>query len=255
MSPDLAGKAILITGAASGLGAACAALAAEYDGRLLLVDIDRAGVTRLGADLDAKIEVCDVSDVENAGRLIARCVDEFGRLDGLVNAAGVFQTKPLIEISPPDFDRILSVNLRATFFLLQAAAMTMTKNGSGSIVNFSSTAGRVGRPLAAHYAAAKAAVIALTQSAATALAPSGVRVNAVCPGLIETPMIDRIRQERTAVLSTTTAAIQERWESLIPFGRLGTPTEVASVVVFLLSDAASYVTGESIGVTGGTDAS
>jgi NAD(P)-dependent dehydrogenase (short-subunit alcohol dehydrogenase family) len=200
-------------------------------------------------------EPCDVTDVTNAQRVVSRCVDELGALDGLVNAAGIFQTQPLLEITLDDFDRMMAVNLRGLFFQLQAAAAAMSAAGGGSIVNMSSTAGRVGRPFAAHYAASKAGVIALSQSAAVALAPARVRVNAVCPGVIETPMIEAIRHQRSEIFATTPQAVDEHWRERIPFGRLGTADEVAGVVGFLLSDAAGYVTGESVGVTGGTDGS
>jgi NAD(P)-dependent dehydrogenase (short-subunit alcohol dehydrogenase family) len=209
----------------------------------------------VAAELGVPAEACDLADVANGARVVERCRAEHGTVDGLVNAAGIFQTRPLLEITPEDFDRMLSVNLRAVFFLGQAAARAMAEQGHGSIVNFSSTAGRVGRPHAAHYAASKAAVIALTRSAAVALAPAGVRVNALCPGLIETPMIERIRHERSEVFGSTPEQVQRGWESLIPLGRLGTAEEVADAAAFLLSDAAAYITGESLGVTGGTDAS
>jgi NAD(P)-dependent dehydrogenase (short-subunit alcohol dehydrogenase family) len=125
----------------------------------------------------------------------------------------------------------------------------------GSIVNFSSTAGRVGRPMASVYALTKAALLNLTRSSALALAPYGVRVNAVTPGIVETPMVQAIRATRAELLGTTAAAIREGWEESIPLGRLGDPSEVAEVAAFLLSDASSYVTGEQIGATGGTDGS
>jgi NAD(P)-dependent dehydrogenase (short-subunit alcohol dehydrogenase family) len=251
----LGGKAILVTGAASGMGKACARLAAERGARLLLVDRDADALARVAGELGAPAEACDLTDVARAPRLVARCVAEHGAIDGLVNAAGIFQTRQLLEITPEDFDRVLGVNLRALFFLQQAAGAAMSERGSGSVVNFSSTAGRVGRPHAAHYAASKAAVIALTRSAAVALAPAGVRVNAICPGLIETPMVESIRHERTRVFDTTPGDVQRHWTAIIPMRRLGTAAEVAETAVFLLSDASAYVTGESIGVSGGTDGS
>ncbi len=252
-SPE--GRAILVTGAASGMGRACAELFAQRGAKLLLVDRDAQALAQVADALGAPAEACDLTDVAQAPRLVARCLELHGALDGLVNAAGVFQTRPLLEIAPEDFDRVFAVNVRALFFLQQAAAAAMAERARGSIVNFSSTAGRVGRPHAAHYAASKAAVIALTRSAAVALAPSGVRVNAVCPGLIETPMVEAIRHERTQMFDTTPDAVQEHWRAIIPLGRLGTAAEVAELTAFLLSDAAAYVTGESVGATGGTDGS
>jgi NAD(P)-dependent dehydrogenase (short-subunit alcohol dehydrogenase family) len=253
----LKGKTVLITGAASGLGAACAEAASREGARVLLSDLNEEGLERVAKELpgEASCAACDVTDVEAARALVDRCVSQFGRIDGLANAAGIFDTRPFLEIEPEHFDRIFGVHVRAAFFLTQAAARQMVRQESGSIVNFSSTAGRYPRPMAAHYAAAKAAVLLLTRSAAVALAPSNVRVNAVCPGLIETPMINRIRHERSGLLGVSADAIQERWEELVPMHRLGEASEVADVVTFLLSDHASYVTGEGIGITGGTDAS
>jgi NAD(P)-dependent dehydrogenase (short-subunit alcohol dehydrogenase family) len=254
-SVSLRGRAVIVTGAASGLGRACADVAARRGASLLLVDRDGDRLREVAGELEAPSDTCDLSDVAVAPRLVDRCRAEHGAVDGLVNAAGIFQTRPLLDITPEDFDRMVAVNLRAVFFMQQAAARAMSERGRGSIVNLSSTAGRVGRPHAAHYAAVKAGVIALTRSAAMALAPSGVRVNALCPGLIETPMIDRIRHERSAVFGTTPQDVQRGWEALIPMGRLGTAEDVAEAAAFLLSDAAAYVTGENLGINGGTDAS
>ena len=255
VSTTLEGKAVLVTGAASGMGRACAVRARELGASLLLTDRDADALERVAGELGAVADACDLTDVANAPRLVARCVEAHGAIDGLVNAAGIFTTRPLLEVTPEDFDRMFSVNVRALFFLQQAAGAAMRAAGRGSIVNFSSTAARVGRPHAAHYAASKAAVIAATKSAAVALAPDGVRVNAICPGLIETPMVESIRHQRTEVFGTTPAKVQEHWEGLIPMRRLGRPEEVAALAAFLLSDAAGYLTGESIGVTGGTDGS
>ena len=131
----------------------------------------------------------------------------------------------------------------------------MTRSGGGSAVLFASTAGRVGRPLASHYAASKAATISLVKSTSVALADGGIRVNSVSPGLVETPMLQRIRMARTTQGADSPGAVREEWESRIPLGRLGSPTEVAEVVAFLISDAAAYVTGEDFGIHGGLQGS
>jgi NAD(P)-dependent dehydrogenase (short-subunit alcohol dehydrogenase family) len=249
-------KVVLVTGAASGLGAASATLAVDRGARVLLADRDAERLEAVAASIDMPWEACDVADPAQTERLAESCVARFGRIDGLVSAAGVSHTCPLLEIAPEDFDRVVAVNLRGAFFLQQAVASRLVQAGDGgSIVNFSSTAGRVGRPLASVYALTKAAVRNMTRSAALALAADGVRVNAVTPGIVETPMIEAIIEARASVLATTPAAIYEGWEAVVPLGRLGRPTEVAEIVAFLLSDASSYVTGEEIGATGGTDGS
>jgi D-sorbitol dehydrogenase (acceptor) len=246
----LNGKVVAVTGAASGLGAACADLLAGHGATV--VGLDRQP---LAPPHGGSWETVDLSDVDAIAPAFARALERHGRLDGLVNAAGVMDTRTFGEIAPADFDRIFSVNARGAFFVLQAAANAMARDGGGSVVMFASTAGRVGRPLASHYAASKAAVLSLVQSAAVALAPDGIRVNAVSPGLVETPMLQGIRVARTEQGADSPEAVRAEWERRIPLGRLGTPAEVAEVVAFLISDAAAYVTGEDVGIHGGLQGS
>jgi len=251
-SQDLAGRVVLITGAASGLGRACAVEAHTEGAVVVLADRSKAVEEAASALGDrSRAELLDVSDVEASGALVERIEHDLGRLDGLVNAAGVMGTRPLLEVEPADFDRVFAVNVRGAYFMMQAAARSMLGNGGGSIVNFASTSGRVGRLLSSHYAASKAAVISFTRSAALALGPA-IRVNAVSPGMIETPMIAGIREDRARVLGSAPEDIQVHWRETVPLGRLGSPEEVAAVVAFLLSDRASYMTGEDIGIHGGT---
>jgi NAD(P)-dependent dehydrogenase (short-subunit alcohol dehydrogenase family) len=246
-------KVVLVTGAASGMGSACAERVSSAGARVVAVDRDESRLVAVADDIGAKAEVLDLADVEALPGLVQRCVDELGRVDGLVNAAGLFQSRELLAITPAEFDAIFAVNLRGLFFLQQAAARAMIASGGGSIVNFASTAARVPRPISSHYAATKAAVISITRSAAAALGPHGVRVNAVCPGVIRTPMIDAVLEEWAAMQSVSPDEVESSWREMNPMGRLGTPSEVAEVVLFLLCDQSSYVTGESIGVNGGTD--
>jgi NAD(P)-dependent dehydrogenase (short-subunit alcohol dehydrogenase family) len=252
MMQQLEGKTIIVSGAASGMGAACAELAAHRGATVVGMDRDGEGLARLGHRFELIQLVHDLTDVEASAAAVARCAQELGGLDGLVNAAGVFRTVEFLGITVEDFDRMFAINLRAHFFLMQAAAKAMVDQG-GSIVNFASTAARVPRPISSHYAAGKAAVVSFTRSAAAALGSRGVRVNAVCPGVIATPMIESILEDRARRGGTTAKAIEGEWCEQHPMGRLGTPMEVAEVVAFLLSDAASYVTGESLGVNGGSD--
>ena len=237
---SMEGKVVAVTGAASGLGAACAALLAERGATVIGIDRVPGAGRWLTLDL-AEIDA------------IAPAFASLGRLDGLVNAAGVMDTRRFEDIGPADFDRVFAVNVRAAFFVLQAAAKAMTNGGSA--VLFASTAGRVGRPLASHYAASKAAIISLVQSTSVALADAGIRVNAVSPGLVETPMLQGIRVARAEQGAESPDAVRQQWESRIPLGRLGSPSEVAEVVAFLISDAAAYVTGEDFGIHGGLQGS
>jgi NAD(P)-dependent dehydrogenase (short-subunit alcohol dehydrogenase family) len=251
--PLLQDKAVIVSGAASGMGAVCAELARAQGASVVAVDLDEAGLAALSECIDVPYEVCDLSEADRIAPLVEKCADRLGGLDGLVNAAGIYQARPILEITPEELDRMLAVNVRGLFFMQQAAARHMSRREGGSIVNFSSTAARVPRPVSSHYAASKAAVVSLTRSAAAALGGIGVRVNAVVPGQIETPMLEQVRQEWARLFDTTPEAIDTSWREQHPMGRLGTPAEVAEVVAFLLSDASSFVSGETVGVTGGTD--
>jgi NAD(P)-dependent dehydrogenase (short-subunit alcohol dehydrogenase family) len=244
------GKVVLVTGAASGLGAACAALLGERGATVIGIDRQPAAPPPGGT-----WETLDLADVDAVAPTFRRATETHGRLDGLVNAAGVMDTRRFAQIAPADFDRVFAVNVRAAFFALQAAAAEMARSGGGSVVLFASTAGRVGRPLASHYAASKAAVLSLVASTSVALAADRIRVNAVSPGLVETPMLQGIRVARTQEGADSPDAVREEWERRIPLGRLGSPAEVAEVVAFLVSDAAAYVTGEDFGIHGGLQGS
>jgi D-sorbitol dehydrogenase (acceptor) len=243
-------KVVVVTGAASGLGAACASLLAQRGARVVGIDVHPMAPPPGGAAV-----ALDLADVDAIASTLATVAETHGRIDGLVHAAGIMQTQRFELITSDDFDRMFAVNVRAAFFLLQAAATEMSRSGGGSVVLFSSTAGRAGRPLAAHYAASKAAVASLVTSASVALGEHSIRVNAVSPGLVETPMLRGIRSARVDQGAASAAAVKAGWEERIPLGRIGNPVEVAEVVAFLISDAAAYVTGEDIGVHGGLQGS
>ena len=240
------GKVVAVTGAASGLGSACADLLAARGATV--IGIDRIPASAPAGGSWATLDLADVD-------ALAPVFEHAGRLDGFVNAAGVMDTRRFGDITPADFDRVFAVNVRAAFFALQAAAEAMARSGGGSAVLFASTAGRVGRPLASHYAASKAAIISLVQSTSVALAEAGIRVNAVSPGLVETPMLQGIRVARAEQGADSPDAVRDEWERRIPLGRLGSPSEVAEVVAFLVSDAAAYITGEDFGIHGGLQGS
>lgn len=251
----LDGKAVIVAGAAQGMGRAVAERAADAGARLLLADCQYAEIVELARVLMARGVTAaamqfDIAQLEMCAAVADRCCELYGRIDGAVTTAGVMQTKPFFDITPADLDRVLRVNLIGTFYFLQAVTARME---GGSVVLFSSTAARAPRPLSVHYAASKAGVSSITRSVAVSVAPRGIRVNAVCPGLIDTPMMDQIKRTRAALTGQTIDEVHEAMVATVPLCRFGTPQDVASVVVFLLSDHAAYLTGETIGVNGGTD--
>lgn len=244
----LAGKVILISGGGSGIGRAAAALAVRRGASVVIGDIDRlAGervVVELGADR-AMAHALDVVDPASCEAVVADAETRFGRLDGLVSAAGLTgAAAPLAECSLETWNSVVGVNLTGMFLLMRAAIPLMLKSGGGgSIVNLSSVAGLVAVPNQVQYIASKFGVIGLTKSAAIDYAPQGIRANAICPGGTRTPM-----------LANWIEADPSREKFLAaghPLGRIGEPEEMAEAIAWLLSDAASFVTGAVLTVDGG----
>lgn len=239
--------AVLVTGAARGLGAAIAEGFAAQGARLLITDIHREGLERqaesLGLGTDHLVlEPADLTDVSAYEPLVRRAVEAFGRLDVLVNNAAVIGRAPLEEITPELFDRVIAVNLRAPFFLSRAALGVMRPRRSGRIVNVASMAARTGGTSDVYtYGASKAGVLAITRSLAKIAAPDNVRINAILPSNIESPMLrGSFPQE-----------VLDRVLNEIPLGRTAHPAEVAELVLWLASDASSYVTGAGWDINGG----
>jgi NAD(P)-dependent dehydrogenase (short-subunit alcohol dehydrogenase family) len=237
----LEGRIAIVTGAASGMGAASARLLAE------------AGATVLGADIASHPAIAlvgDVGDPAFCDAAVAKAVDLHGRLDILVNAAGVIVRADAPATDDEAWHRQMRVNVDGTFFMCRAAIRQMRRQGSGVIVNFGSIWGSAGARGHAAYAAAKGAVHNLTRSLALDHAREGIRVNAVCPGEVDTPML---RSAGRAV-PLTDAQLAEMADRVVPNGRLAQPEEIGRVVVFLCSDAASYMTGALVPVDGGWSA-
>jgi NAD(P)-dependent dehydrogenase (short-subunit alcohol dehydrogenase family) len=239
----------MVTGAGSGIGRAVALRLAEEGMAIGVVDNRRDGAeATVGAVRQrggqAISVVCDVGCREAVNEAVAKIEDELGPLGAQVNSAGIWQSRSFLEITEGDWNAVMRVNATGLFFCVQAAGRVMVLRKHGAIVNISSAVGgRTGRPFHAHYAASKAAVISITRSAALALGPNGIRVNAVCPGAIDTPMFTQVLAQPQDII----APLLER----IPLGRVGQPSEVASAVSFLLSNEASYVNGQSLNVCGG----
>jgi acetoin reductase-like protein len=245
-----------VTGAGRGIGRAIALRLAAEGAQILVAEIDQAtGAQTAGAIWakggKARFVATNVARPEDSQAAVAAAVAAFGRLDVLVNNAGVVRSRPLMEITEADWDRTFSVNARGLFFCLQAGAREMVRRGGGSIINLASIAGRWGRPMLADYAASKAAVISITQSAALALAPEGVRVNAVCPGVVDTPMWVQIDREWGEAVGKRPGELLADRVGGIPLGRIETPEDVAGLVAYLASDDAAYITGQALNVCGG----
>ena len=238
----------VITGGARGIGLAVAEWFLEQGHRIALLDIDRATLdataTRLADPARVLAVACDVSDPEQVDAAVARVATAFGRIDALVNNAGVAVFKPIGDTSFAEWRQVLSVNLDGAFLCSQACVPHMRRQGKGAIVNIASISGLRASTLRVAYGTSKAALIQLTKQQAVELGTVGIRVNAIAPGPVETEMAKLVHS----------VAIRSDYHDVIPLERYGTTREIASAVGFLCSDAASYVNGQVLAVDGGFDA-
>jgi NAD(P)-dependent dehydrogenase (short-subunit alcohol dehydrogenase family) len=238
------GKIAIVTGAGSGMGAATARLLAASGAKVVCADVTGAE-TETAREIggDAWALSCDVSDPAQVEALVRTTVERSGRLDVMCNAAGIVDptARPIVDYDIDEFDRVIAVNLRGTFLCLKYGIAAMLESGGGSIVNWASLTSFIGVATAPGYGSSKGGVAMLTKSAAVAYATRGVRVNAIVPGVVRTPILKR---SRSAGFDTDPGAH-------IAMGRLGEPEEAAQLVVFLASDAASYITGALVPLDGG----
>jgi meso-butanediol dehydrogenase/(S,S)-butanediol dehydrogenase/diacetyl reductase len=253
--PPLAGQVALVTGAGQGIGRATALALAEGGADVAVNDLRPDTAEAVAGEVRARGRrgcpmPADVARVAEIDGMIGRTVAALGRLDVLVNNAGVIRPSPFGHVSERDWDETFAVNARGLFFCMQAAALAMAPGGV--IVNVSSIAGRGTASLSPPYAASKAAVLSLTQQAARALAPRGIRVNAVCPGIVDTEFnwrLDELIGVRQQGLAP--GEFLKQRAAAVPLGRLADPADIARVIVFLASPAAAYVTGQAVTVDGG----
>lgn len=243
MSKRLENKIAVITGAASGFGKAMLERFAVEGAKIVAVDVDKS-VEELGSSGQIVPVVADVSKPEHVESIYRACREHFGRLDILCNNAGVGGVRaPLHEYPMEIYDRVFSINVRGAFIVLQGAIKMMLENGGGSVVNTSSTGGSRVTPKISAYIMSKGAMNMMTKQAAVEYAKAGIRVNAVCPGVFQTPMMSKAKPKLIASL-----------KSKIPMGHLGQPHEMANLALFLASDEASHITGQCYIIDGGRSA-
>jgi NAD(P)-dependent dehydrogenase (short-subunit alcohol dehydrogenase family) len=237
----------LVTGAASGIGRAVAELMLERGAAVIANDLDGDRLGEL-AERGVTTVAADLTDPDGLGRIVEAASS--AGVTHLVNAAGIIELRPLEDVDPSMWDRIFAVNARALFFLSQAICPRLPE--TGSVVNVSSTAAKTGTTLeTAVYSATKAAVLSMTRSFAAQYAAKGVRVNAVCPGIIDTPMQDKVLDDIARQRGIAARELDEARLKTVPLGRSASPRECAQVIAFLLSDEAAYMTGQAVNVSGG----
>ncbi|MDR6855045.1 L-iditol 2-dehydrogenase [Variovorax guangxiensis] len=258
MSSRLAQRHVLVTGAGGGIGLAIAEACLQQGARCTLVDRSPApsdGVALLQRSHPGRVGYLpgDVTDANAVAQLLESAQAAAGPIHTLVNNAAVFDMAPLLESDEASFDLLFAVNVKALFFVMQRVLQHMVVHGEAgcSVINMASQAGRRGEALVSHYCATKAAVISYTQSAALAMAPQGIRVNAIAPGVVDTPMWAHVDALFARYEGLPPGEKKRRVGLEVPLGRMGTPDEIAGAAVFLASDEARYITAQTLNVDGG----
>ena len=269
MEQRMQGKIALITGGGQGIGKGTAFLLAREGAAVVLADINIQEAEQTAEEIRhqggrALAYQANLANIAEIQPLVDRVVAEFGRIDILVNSAGIVQSKGFLDITEAEWDRVLDINLKGLFFCIQTVARQMIAQvpddikaagkpdrSYGKIVNLSSVSGRRGRSYQAHYAASKTAIISVTQSAALAFTPYGINVNAIAPSVVLTPMWEQNIKDKSQAFGVDAKKESDEFIARIPFKRPGSPDEMAAAIAFLCSPDADYITGQTLNVDGG----
>ena len=242
---DLSGKVALITGASRGIGQSISIILAQNGAHVICVSRNINDVQSVADEITnqkfvASAASCDISSTHNVTELVKDIIEKHGRIDILINNAGIASDNLLMRMSEDDWDNVLNVNLKAAFTAIKAASRTMIKQRSGRIINISSVVGLMGNAGQVNYAASKAGLIGMTKSVAREFASRGITANCIAPGYIETEMTNKLKDE-----------VKSSLNEQIPLGRIGNVEDIAYAVAFLASDEACYITGQTLAVDGG----
>lgn len=248
---SLTGKVALVTGGARGIGRAICEALAEAGAQVAVADLNKDDASKTAQAIGGIAVAMDVTDFNAIKAGVQTVEDAFGGIDILVNNAGIFNMASIDKITPEDYRRQYDVNVGGTIFACQAVVPSMKKRGGGAIINFSSQAGRRGEQNVTIYCSTKAAVISVTQSLALELADDNIRVNAVAPGVVDTPMWDVVDAQFAEYENKPLGQKKREVGEAVPLGRMGDPKDIADPVIFLASDAARYITAQTLNVDGG----
>jgi NAD(P)-dependent dehydrogenase (short-subunit alcohol dehydrogenase family) len=258
MTASLAGRVAIVTGASRGIGKGISECLAAAGAAVVLADIDHEASEMAAASIHEKTKAntialrLDVASAKGVSAVVRRTIELFGKVDILVNNAGTITMSPLLELSEDEWDRVMDVNAKGVFLMTREVAKEMIRGGTGGcIVNVSSIAGKIPLDYQAHYCASKAAVIAITKSSALELAPHGIRVNAVCPGAVDTDLYAKAVTYTAKMQNKTFEKMNEEILNGIYIGRVIQPAEIGRAVVFLCSDDAAAINGQAININGG----
>jgi NAD(P)-dependent dehydrogenase (short-subunit alcohol dehydrogenase family) len=253
---ELQGQVAIVTGAGRGIGRATALELARMGADIVVAELDQANAERTASEIRALgrralVVQTDVTSRDDLRAMVERTLAEFGRIDTLVNNAGIYRAATTLEVTEEHWDAIMNINAKAVFFATQAVLPTMIAQKRGVIVSLASMAGKIGSRANLPYNASKAVVISMTKSLALAHAADGIRVNCVCPGFVETDMWTSVAREQGALLHQSPEEFTRRRVHQIPLGRMEQPGDVANVIGFLVSPRSDYMTGQALSVDGG----